>query len=225
MHAARGVDVDGALPHQLLRRETCWKKIVVIGGPLYLDDAGSGRHLNAAIASRFDEALTAVRSITAGAPLRLHHTNDIVGVELCGAFSNIGHLAAGLADGAGFSETDQGLLTVRALLEAGRLGRAMGAAPATFSGLAGVGDLIPRRVSSQRKHRDLGYAFAENGAGHDDVIALEGAVSAIGLAKLARDKGLALPLTFAVAAILKSAPAALSLAAVLDLDLGLQAAG
>ncbi len=223
LHAARGVDVDGALPHQVLRRETCWKKIVVIGGPLYLDDASAGRHLNAALASRFDEAMNAVRTITVGAPLRLHQTHDIVGVELCGAFSNVGHLAAGLAAGAGFSETDQGLLAVRALLEAGRLGGVMGAAPSTFSGLAGMGDLIPRRVSSQRKHRELGQAFIVDGGVRDALRQLEGAVSATALAVLAQDKGIVLPLTASVAAILAGASAPSTLAAVLDLDLGLQA--
>lgn len=230
LHAARGVDVAGRLPHQTLRQHTCWKKIVVIGGPLYLDDAGSGRDLNGALASRFDEAIAMVKTITKGAPLRLQHTNDIVGVELCGALSNIGHLASGFAAGAGFSETDQGLLTVRALLEAGRLGRVLGASPATFSGLAGVGDLIPRRVSSQTRHRELAKAFvADNG--HVDASSstavnhLEGAVSAVALATLARERGVHLPLVTATAAILEGASATTTLGAVLDLDLGLQAAG
>ena len=224
LHAARGVDVDGALPHQVFRRATCWKKIVAIGGPLYLDDAGAGRDLNAALASRFNEAIDLVRTITRGAPVRLHQTHDIVGVELCGALSNLGHLAAGFAAGAGFSETDQGLLTVRALLEAGRLGRALGASPATFSGLAGVGDLIPRHVSSQRLHRDLGEAFVVDGR----VVGLhelEGAVSAIALAQMARDLGIMLPLVAATGAILAGTPAQPTLSAVLDRDLGLQAAG
>lgn len=225
LHAARGVNDEGSLPHQILRQHTCWKKIVVIGGPLYLDDAGAGRHLNAAIASRFDEGLVAIRSITAGAPLRLSSTNDIVGVELCGAFSNIGHLAAGFAAGAGLSETDQGLLTVRALLEAGRYGRVVGAVPATFSGLAGVGDLIPRRVSSQRKHRDLGAAFVVDAASVVDVHHLEGAVSARAIARRAKDLGVQVPLVSACAAILEGAVASSTLARVLDLELGLQAAG
>ena len=230
LHAARGVGAGFALPHQVLRGGSCWKKIVVIGGPIYLDDAGSGRILNAAIASRFDEALAAVRGLVKGAPIRLSATHDIVGVELCGALSNVGHLATGLAAGAGLSETDQGLLHVRALLEAGRFGRALGAEPATFSGLAGVGDLIPRRVSSQKMHRDMGYAIATQtttGGDHDvDVtVSLEGAVTAREGVAFARRQQVDAPLMRAVVAILdEGAPVGPTLREVLDTDLGLQAA-
>ena len=208
------------------------KKIVVIGGPIYLDDAGSGRILNAAIASRFDEALAAVRGLVKGAPIRLSATHDIAGVELCGALSNVGHLATGLAAGAGLSETDQGLLHVRALLEAGRFGRAMGAERGTFSGLAGVGDLIPRRVSSQKKHKDIGHAIAIGGIGagarddDDDVTStLEGAITAREGVRFADHHHVDAPLMRAVVAILdEGKPAGATLKEVLDTDLGLQAA-
>lgn len=225
VHAARGVGADFALPHQVLRAGSCWKKIVALGGPLYLDDAGTGRSLNAAVASRFDEAIDAVRALVQGAPLRLSPTHDIVGVELCGALSNVGHLAAGLAAGAGLSETDQGLLHVRALLEAGRIGRDLGAERATFSGLAGVGDLIPRRVSSQRRHRDVGHAIGGGDRSALDVTTLEGAVTAREGAGFAARHGLPAPLLIAVQQILDAhAPAASTLQKLLDTELGLQAA-
>jgi glycerol-3-phosphate dehydrogenase (NAD(P)+) len=230
VHAARGVGADFALPHEILRAVSCWKKIVALGGPLYLDDAGSGRALNAAIASRFDEAIDIVRAIVRGAPLRLSATHDIVGVELCGALSNVGHLAAGLAAGAGLGETEQGLLHVRALLEAGRLGRLMGAERATFSGLAGVGDLIPRRVSSQRRHRDVGSALgagtlADSGDDAAARNALEGVFTAREGARFATRQGLSAPLLSAIQRILDDgAPVGPTLLALLDTELGLQAA-
>lgn len=230
VHAARGVGAGFALPHEILRAGACWKKVVALGGPLYLDDAGCGRALNVAIASRFDEAVDVVRAVVRGAPLRLSATRDIIGVELCGALSNVGHLAAGLAAGAGLGETDQGLLHVRALLEAGRLGRVMGAERATFSGLAGVGDLIPRRVSSQRRHRDVGHAVGAGTlaeSGHDDaaVTALEGVVTAREGARFATRHGWSAPLLTAVQRILDDgAPAGPTLQQLLDTELGLQAA-
>ncbi len=224
VHAARGVGAGFALPHELLRQATCWKKVVAIGGPLYLDDAGTGRALNAAIGSRFNEAIDAMRSLLRGAPVRLSATHDVVGLELCGALSNVGHLAAGMAAGAGLSETDQGLLHVRALLEAGRLGRALGAERATFSGLAGVGDLIPRRVSSQRKHRDLGHALA-TGDDDVDVTTLEGAITAREGSLWAERHQLDAPLLHAIKGILDDgAPAGATLLKLLDTELGLQAA-
>ena len=228
LHASRGVGHDGRLPHQIIRSRSAVKKVAVLGGPLYLDDVREGRHLNAALAARYDEALDLVQSIVAGAPLRITTTHDIIGVELCGVLSNIAHLATGLAAGVGLSETDQGLLTVRALLEASRLGRSAGADRATFSGLAGVGDLIPRRVSSQRRHRDLGAAWGKAGGDVDEatrqqIDQLEGVVSA---RSLESRFGLTLPLVDALRRILdQDEPALEVLREVLELDLGLTAVG
>ncbi len=228
VHAARGVGPGFTLPHAMLRAVTSWKKVVALGGPLYLDDARSGRPLHAAIASRFDEAIDAVRTVVAGAPLRLSATHDIVGVELCGALSNVGHLAAGLAAGAGLSETDQGLLQVRALLEAERLGRALSAERATFSGLAGVGDLIPRRVSSQRRHRELGQGLGAgtlDADGRAELGSLEGVRTAREGARFADRHGVMAPLVTAVTRIVDDGmPAAAPLLQLLETDLGLQAA-
>jgi glycerol-3-phosphate dehydrogenase (NAD(P)+) len=226
VHGSRGVGAGFALPHQLVRERCCIKKTAAIGGPLYLDDAAAGRPLSAALASRFDEVVAAIRALTVGTPLRIHATRDVVGVEVAGALSNVGHLAAGLAHGAGLGETDQGLLAVRALLEAGAVGAVLGADRATFNGLAGLGDLIPRQVTSSRRQREAGAAIAA-GAGVDDfdVDLLEGAVTAREGARFAERHGLKLPLVAAVDEIVRdAAPARATLERVLSLDLGLKAA-
>jgi glycerol-3-phosphate dehydrogenase (NAD(P)+) len=224
LHGTRGVAAGFALPHAVVRARCCIKKTAAIGGPLYLDDAAAGRPLSAAVASRFDEVFALVRALTAGTPLRIHATRDVVGVEVAGALSNVGHLAAGLAEGAGLGETDQGLLAVRALVEAGLIGAELGADRATFHGLAGLGDLIPRRITSSRRHRELGAAIAA-GATRADVHALEGAVTAAEAAVLAERHGLPLPLVVAVDAIVHGgAPARATLDRVLSSDLGLRAA-
>ncbi len=224
LHAARGAGVGFALPHQMIRARSCWKKIAVLGGPLYVDDAAAGRPLSAAVASRYDEAVQAVRALTEGTTVRISATHDVVGVEVAGALSNVGHLAAGLARGSGFGETDEGLLSVRALIEAQRLGVFLGADRATFTGLAGVGDLIPRNLTSTRLHRAFGEQWA---AGEVDgaVVELEGVVTARQGARLARQHGLQLPLLCGVDDVLASrASAKTVLDQVLALDLGLQAA-
>jgi glycerol-3-phosphate dehydrogenase (NAD(P)+) len=224
LHGTRGVAPGFALPHAVVRARSCIKKTAAIGGPLYLDDAAAGRPLSAAVASRFDEVFAAVRALTAGTPLRIHATRDVIGVEVAGALSNVGHLAAGLAEGAGLGETDQGLLAVRALVEAGLIGAELGADPATFHGLAGLGDLIPRRITSSRRHREVGAAVA-GGLAHAGIDALEGAVTAAEAAMLAGRHGLALPLVVAVDAILhRGAPARATLDRVLSSELGLRAA-
>jgi glycerol-3-phosphate dehydrogenase (NAD(P)+) len=231
LHACRGLvagqDQGCEMPHQIIRRETCIKKVIALGGPLYVDDASEGRPLVAVAASRFDDALRALQSLVKGTRVRVHPTHDIIGVEIAGAVSNVSTIAAGLAAGAGLGETDQGILMTRGLVEAQRLGKSLGADPATFVGLAGVGDLIPRRVTSMRRHRELGEAIGRDGdrqrvlAAHAD---LEGPRTARCVADLARKMGIDLPLVFAVDDVIQNggAPRA-ALEAVLSLDLELHA--
>ena len=91
-------------------------------------------------------APSTTRSRVAYVDKGIHSTRDVIGVGVCGAVPNVAHIAAGLAEGGGLGVTDQGLLLTRGLVEAMRIGIALGAERATFTGLAGVGDLIPRPV-------------------------------------------------------------------------------
>jgi glycerol-3-phosphate dehydrogenase (NAD(P)+) len=223
LHACRGVTDDFTLPHQVIREETCIKKIGAIGGPLYLDDAARGRPLAAVIASRFDEVPAALKTMTRNTRVRIHATHDVIGVELCGAISNVSQIAAGLAEGAGLGETDQGILLMRGLIEAQKIGQALGAERTTFMGLAGVGDLIPRAVTSTRRNRQLGRELAEGKPpSHGD---LEGPRTAREARALAERMGLSLPLVQAVDDVItNNAPVVPALERVLSLDLDLGAA-
>lgn len=228
LHACRGVDEGFTLPHDVIRAETCIKKIGVLGGPLYVDDAERGRPLVAVLASRFDEVQRLVKSVTAGTRVRIHSTRDVVGVEVAGAVSNVSHIAAGLAAGLGLGETDQGILLTRGLVEATRIGVALGADRATFAGLAGVGDLIPRPVTTTRRHRRLGE---EIGGGRDAAHATDAASDLEGLRTMreARALGerleLSLPLVEAVDDVLfHGKPAGPTLEKVLAMDLDLDVA-
>jgi glycerol-3-phosphate dehydrogenase (NAD(P)+) len=116
----------------------------------------------------------------------------------------------------------------RGLVEAQRLGRALGADPATFVGLAGVGDLIPRKVTSTRRHRELGEAIGRDGDrqrvldAHAD---LEGPRTARAVAELAKKMGIELPLVFAVDEVIQHGTAPKpALERVLSLDLELKVA-
>ena len=226
LHAARGVSAGFVLPHEIIRRETCVKKVAALGGPLYVDEAARDRPLVAVLAARFDEAFDAVRALVDGTTVRLHPTHDVLGVELAGAISLVATIAAGIAAGCGKGDTDQGLLLARGLLEASALGRMLGADAATFTGLAGIGDLIPRVVTTTQLHRKLGIAVA-SGARLADALAetsaLEGPVTAREALRCAEAHGLALPLIAAVVRILDGACSPEdALERVLQLDLSLE---
>jgi glycerol-3-phosphate dehydrogenase (NAD(P)+) len=227
VHGARGVGVNFTLPHQILRDETCVRKIAVVGGPLHISELETGRPLAMIVASRFDEAIAAVQLITQNTPVKAHPSRDVVGVEVANAISNVSALAVGMADELGLGETARGLLLTHGLSEAARLGAALGALPSTFAGLAGVGDMIPRRVTSTHRHHQVGQLIVADTTLEDALALAEGTVEGVTTAKeaaaLAKTLKLDLPLIQAIDDILhQRAEAKPRLEAVLrrDLDLG-----
>lgn len=162
LHATRGVcPGDGLLlPHMVIREESCVRKVGVLGGPVHAPDLLEGRAMAAVIASHFDEMFAALQPLTFGTAIRIHPSHDVTGVEVAGAISNVSALAAGMVDALELGDTARGVLLTRGLAEAARLGAALGAEADTFSGLAGVGDLIPRRVASTARHHGVGSALA-----------------------------------------------------------------
>ena len=88
---------------------------------------------------------------------RPYTNTDVIGCELGGACKNVIALACGMAAGLGYGENTLATLITRGLTEMGRLGAALGAHPATFAGLAGLGDLVATCVSPLSRNRSFGY--------------------------------------------------------------------
>lgn len=129
---------------------------------------------------------------------RVYTNPDVVGVELGGAVKNPLAIAAGLADGLGFGDNTKAMLVTRGLAEMLRLGVSMGGNPLTFSGLAGMGDLVATCMSQQSRNRHVGEQL---GAGRalDEIIAdmnmvAEGVKSSKALAEMAREQGVEMPI-------------------------------
>jgi glycerol-3-phosphate dehydrogenase (NAD(P)+) len=223
LHASRGVAPGFLLPHQAIRAVTCVKKIGVLGGPLYFDDLKSGHPLAAVVGARYGDVAAQLRALTAGGPVRLHPTTDITGVEIAGAISNVSALAAGMADELGMGETARGVLLTHGLEDASRIGRALGAEARTFTGLAGVGDLIPRRVSSTERHHQVGALLAKGRSLQEALGTVEGCVEGVATTceavELAARRGFELPMVGAVEDVLEGRrPAAEALDDVLRRD-------
>lgn len=204
--ASRGVSAGFTLPHEHIRAQTCLRKIAVFGGPLHARELEAGRRINVVIGSRYAEARDRVAQLTQGAPVAFHPTRDIVGVEVAGAIANVASLAAGMAEALGLGDTARGVLLARGIIEARQLGVALGASAETFTGLAGLGELIPRSVTSMDRHLELGRLLGE-GASRDEALGrVDGHVEAVVTAEegfaCARERGLELPLLAAVAFVL-----------------------
>src|SRR2546422_5559725 len=134
-------------------------RVAALSGPTFAREVALGRPTAAVIASR-DDALAATLQGTLGSrEFRLYANRDVVGVETGGALKNVMAIATGLVDGLGLGENARAALITRGLAEMTRLAVALGGAPATLSGLAGLGDLVLTCTGSLSRNRQLGIAL------------------------------------------------------------------
>ena len=129
---------------------------------------------------------------------RVYVNDDVIGCEMGGALKNVIAIAAGIGEGLGVGDNTQGGRDVRGLAELTRLGEAMGARPATFAGLAGIGDLIVTCMSPHSRDRAVGEQLGR-GRRLDDILAdmqmvAEGVRTATVALDLAERYGLELPI-------------------------------
>ncbi len=134
-------------------------RVAALSGPTFAREVALGRPTAAVIASR-DDGLAATLQRTLGSrEFRLYANRDVVGVETGGALKNVMAIATGLVDGLGLGENARAALITRGLAEMTRLAVALGGAPATLSGLAGLGDLVLTCTGSLSRNRQLGIAL------------------------------------------------------------------
>lgn len=133
-------------------------RVVCLLGPSHAEEV-SRRVPTSIVAAGSDAAACAtVQEAFVRPYFRVYTNDDVVGVELATSLKNSIAIAAGILDGLGFGDNTKAALVTRGLAEITRLGVAMGAAPETFSGLAGVGDLVVTCLSRHSRNRHLGEA-------------------------------------------------------------------
>ncbi len=177
----------------------------VLSGPNFAEEIAEGLPAAAVIASAdlglAEELQQAVNSLA----FRVYVNDDLVGVELCAAAKNVIALAAGGVDGLRLGDNAKAALIARGLAEMSRLGEACGARAETFSGLAGMGDLIVTCWSRHGRNRHAGELIAQ-GASPDEAAAqigtVEGLTTAPVLRELSRGVGVELPITEGVCHVL-----------------------
>ncbi|MGL6235692.1 MAG: NAD(P)H-dependent glycerol-3-phosphate dehydrogenase [Segniliparus sp.] len=177
-------------------------EIAVLSGPNLALEVAAGQPSGAAIACSDESAALALQRLCSGPNFRVYTNDDVVGVELAGVVKNVIALACGIASGFGYGQNTLAVLITRGLAEITRLGVAMGAKASTFSGLAGVGDLVATCTSPLSRNRAFGVrlglgeaAKAATGGPHGVV---EGYASCGAVRELAADHGVEMPITEAV---------------------------
>ena len=176
----------------------------ILSGPSFADDVARGLPTAVTLAAK-DEALASVLVQALGSStFRPYHTSDVRGVEIGGAAKNVLAIAAGIVVGRKLGASAQAALTTRGFAELTRLGRACGARGETMSGLSGLGDLILSCSSLQSRNFALGIALGRGEQRPRDKLA-EGEFTAPVLAELAASQNVDMPVSNAVAAILRGA--------------------
>lgn len=206
--ATKGLDPDTGRPlheraSELLGND---RALGVLSGPSFAAEVARGLPTAVTVASATDAAARRFAELVHGDHFRAYVSTDLPGVELGGAAKNVIAIAAGIADGLGFGANARAGLITRGLAEIQRLGRALGARPATLAGLAGLGDLVLTATDDQSRNRRFGLALGR-GVGVSDArseigAAVEGISAARALAHLAGELGVEMPIGAEVRAVI-----------------------
>ncbi|MEX1133306.1 MAG: NAD(P)H-dependent glycerol-3-phosphate dehydrogenase [Acidimicrobiia bacterium] len=132
----------------------------VMTGPNLATEVAAGQPTATVIAMADQVTARRLQDVFMGPTFRVYTHDDVVGCELGGALKNVMAIAAGMSDGLGFGDNTRATLITRALAELTRLGVALGGRPATFAGLAGMGDLIATCISTASRNHQVGVGLA-----------------------------------------------------------------
>ena len=176
----------------------------ILSGPGFADDVARGLPTAVTLAAKDEQLAAALVQALGSATFRPYHTTDISGVEIGGAAKNVLAIAAGIAVGRQLGASALAALTTRGFSELMRLGHACGARSETMAGLSGLGDLILTCSNPQSRNFALGIAL---GRGEPKPVGklAEGEFTAPVLVELALSKNVDMPVSSAVAAILRGA--------------------
>lgn len=181
--------------------------IGVLTGPNLAREVMEGQPAASVISVPDEHTATVLQSTFMTPSLRVYSNTDVIGCEMAGALKNVMALAAGMAHGLGYGDNSMATLITRALAELGRLGHAMGGNPATFAGLAGMGDLIATCISPLSRNHRVGIALGK-GRALDEIIAemnmvAEGVKTTPVVVALAQEHGVDMPIATQVHRVLE----------------------
>ena len=132
------------------------ERVAVLSGPNLAGEIALRQPAASVVASVDESVAQQIQQACHSAYFRPYTNTDVVGTELGGAVKNVIALAVGMAEGLGFGDNTRASVITRGLAETARLGAALGADPYTFSGLAGLGDLVATCSSPLSRNRTFG---------------------------------------------------------------------
>ncbi|MEY3358152.1 MAG: NAD(P)H-dependent glycerol-3-phosphate dehydrogenase, partial [Actinomycetota bacterium] len=180
--------------------------VSVLSGPNLAGEIAAGQPAASVVACTDARVAARLQEVFTRPLFRVYTHDDVIGCEIGGVVKNVIAIAAGMAHGMGFGDNSRATLITRGLVEMGRLGAKLGANPGTFSGLAGMGDVIATCSSMKSRNTTVGVrlgrgeSIADINASMNHMVA-EGVKSAGTVVALARKVGVEMPISEAVAEV------------------------
>ncbi|MCK4536130.1 MAG: NAD(P)-dependent glycerol-3-phosphate dehydrogenase [Desulfuromonadales bacterium] len=201
--ASKGIENDSLLTMSEVLADIFGAEIssrcAYLSGPSFAKEVSAELPTAVAVAAEDCALASQVQDLFSTDYFRVYTNSDVVGVELCGALKNVIALAAGVSDGLGFGYNTRAALITRGLVEMARLGKAKGANQETFSGLAGMGDLVLTCTGDLSRNRTVGMELGR-GRSLEEILAemrmvAEGVKTTLSAFQLAQRLGVDMPIT------------------------------
>jgi glycerol-3-phosphate dehydrogenase (NAD(P)+) len=191
---------------EVVREEWQAQRLAVLSGPTIAQEVAHRVPTAAVVSSTDNEWMLEAQDIFMTPGFRVYANPDVVGVELAGSLKNIIAIACGISDGLGFGTNTKAAILSRGLVEMARLGEAMGGRKETFSGIAGLGDLVTTCFNELSRNHYVGFEIGRGRAvkkvlGPMKMVA-EGVPTAKSAWRLGRKYGVDMPITHEVYQVL-----------------------
>lgn len=181
-------------------------RVAVLSGPNHAEEVSLDMPTATVIASHDEPFACALQQLVTNERFRAYVNADMIGVEIAAAVKNVIALATGAADGLGFGDNTRAALMTRGLAEMARLGCVLGAENSTFSGLAGMGDLVATCTSRHSRNRLAGELLAKGHSPGEIELQMgmvaEGLTAAPAVLSLAASLGCDMPITENVVSVI-----------------------
>lgn len=201
---AKGVEAHTSLLMVDVLEETIGnpRRIAALSGPSHAEEVVLGYPTSVVVAAREPRTSAFFQGLFSAPAFRIYTSEDVAGVELCGAAKNIMAIIVGASYGMGYGDNTAALIMTRGLAEISRLVCACGGDPLTCMGLAGMGDLVVTCTSQHSRNRRFGESLAQGGTldqFHEKThMVVEGAVACASICELADAHGVEMPLSDAL---------------------------
>ncbi|MDR0858916.1 MAG: NAD(P)-dependent glycerol-3-phosphate dehydrogenase [Oscillospiraceae bacterium] len=208
VNCSKGIEINtgNRLSRVLAEELGAENRIAVLTGPSHAEEVRQELPTGLLAASTDIAAAEKVQSVFMNENFRVYTSTDIVGAELCGALKNVIAIGVGISDGLGYGDNTAAMLMTRGLAEITRLGEKLGGSRDTFSGLAGVGDLIVTCTSKHSRNRragiNIGRGLTPLSAVSEVSEFVEGFYTAAAVHKLAEIQNVEMPICSAIYSIL-----------------------